>query len=350
MKDKILNIWAIAAKDIREAFSNRLVISILISTLVMLVLPKWLGGMIAPSTNEVLVYDPGATGITESLQDGGFSVVTVRSVDDLISAVQRGTAVSGLAIPEDLSQSLELGQQPVIRGYITWSDRGLIPELRIGYQKALNPAVAIEFDSQLLYPGPETFSLLGISFLTMLVVMLVVGISLVPSLIFEEKQTKTLDALLVSPATEAQLVAAKALVGLFYTLIVAVLLFGLNWNSVVHWELTVVFTMLCGLFAVSVGLVLGSVYQRQQDISGITTLLLVLFVGGIFVVLIQLSIPTMVGVVLDWLPSTQLFYLLQTIFYQRYTWGELLPGLLSVGGITILLYAVVVWKLRQSDR
>jgi ABC-2 type transport system permease protein len=343
MKDKLLNIWTIAAKDIREAFSNRLVISLMISALVMLVLPKWLGAMISPPVNEVLVYDPGGAGVTESLQENGFSVVAVKSEEDLISAVQRGVAVSGLSIPADFPQS-------AISGFISWSDRRQIPQLGADLQAALGTAVVIDLEHHLLYPGPGTFSMLGLSFLTMLVVMLIVGITLVPSLIFEEKQTKTLDALLVSPATEAQLVAAKALVGLFYTLLVALLLFGLNWNSVVHWELTVLFTLLCGLFSVSIGLVIGSLYERQQDTAGLNTALIILFVGGIFVGLVQLDVPAAVSAVLEWLPSTWLFHLLQNVFYQSYSWSELLPGLFNLIGITGLLFGAVVWKLRRSDR
>jgi ABC-2 type transport system permease protein len=192
--------------------------------------------------------------------------------------------------------------------------------------------------------------MLGISFLTMLVVVLMIGISLVPYLMFEEKQTKTLDALLVSPATEAQLVAAKALVGMFYTLVVSLVLFALNWQSVVHWELAVLFVVLCGLFAVSIGLALGTFYERQQDVTGLITAVMVLFLGVVFVDLVGLSVPDEIGSIITWIPSTQLFRLLQKVFFRSYIWGELLPGLLSVGGITTMLYGLVVWKLRRSDR
>ena len=153
-----------------------------------------------------------------------------------------------------------------------------------------------------------------------------------------------------APATEAQLVAAKALVGMFYSLLVAVLLFAFNWNSVVHWELAVLFTLLTSLFAVSIGLVIGSFYHRQQDVTGLTTALLMVFIGGIFVGLVQLSVPLIVETILEWLPSTLLFHLLQNVFYQSYTWGELLPGLLTVLGVTLALFSLVVWKLGRSDR
>jgi ABC-type Na+ efflux pump permease subunit len=343
MKDKIINIWTIAAKDIREAFGNRLVVSIMLSALFMLLLPKWLGAMIIPAADELLVYDPGAAAITEKLEGSGFSVVTVRSEEELTAAVQRGVAVSGLAVNE-------IGNRTVIQGFISWTDRDKIPQLEADYRRALGPDVKISFEDNYVYPDAGTFSMLGLSFLTMLVVILIVGISLVPALIFEEKQTKTLDALLVSPATEAQLVAAKALVGMFYTLLVAVLLFGLNWKSVVHWELATVFTLLCGLFSVSIGLAIGSFYERQQDVSGLTTALTLLFVGGIFVGLVQLDVPAVVAAILEWLPSTWLFHLLQDVFFKSYAWGELLPGALNLAAVVLVLLGIVIWRLRRSDR
>ena len=350
MKYKLINIWTIAAKDIADAFRNRMVTSIFLAALVMLVLPKWLGAMISAPANEILIFQPNNTSVVDFLREtGSFSVITVKNEAELISAVQGGVAITGLAIPDDFLTSVGSGQQQEIQGYITWSNRGLIPELQASLQHALGISVVVEFEEHLLYPGPNTFSMLSMSFLTMQIVLFVVGISLVPHLMFEEKQTKTLDALLVSPATEGQLVTAKALVGMFYSLLVAVLLFAFNWNNVVHWELAALFTLLTGFFSVAIGLVIGSFYQRQQDVTGLTTALLMIFIGGIFVDLVQLSVPLIVGTFLSWLPSTLLFHLLQKVFYQGYTWGELLPGLIAVVGFTALLYSLVIWKLRRSD-
>ena len=42
--------------------------------------------------------------------------------------------------------------------------------------------------------------------------IMIMGLMLVPSLLLEEKQTKTMDALLISPANIAQVVIGKALV------------------------------------------------------------------------------------------------------------------------------------------
>lgn len=354
MKNKIINIWTIAAKDIRDAIRNKLVLSIILGALVMLVIPKGLAAMIAPPENEVLVYDLSGAGVVEKLQASGrFDVVIVKSEDDLIRAVL-GTDNSGLVIPEDFQQDIDSGDLPVVEGYITWGRRDKIPTLQSRYktflEEALGNPVEVKFDDHLLFPDSGSFSMLGISFLTMLVVLMMVGVNMVPYLIFEEKQTKTLDALLVSPATETQLVIAKAMVGLFYTGVVSAVLFGLNWNSVVHWELAVIFVTVCGLFTVSIGLVVGSFFERQQDVTGLLSAILLIFIGGPFVVLVDLGLPRWVETIFNWIPTSQLFHLLQKIFYESYAWSELLPGLLSIAGITILLYAVVAWKLRRSDR
>ena len=59
--------------------------------------------------------------------------------------------------------------------------------------------------------------------------ILMMGIFLVPSLLFEEKETKTMQALLVSPASIGQVVVGKALAGAFYILVTAVMMFAISW-------------------------------------------------------------------------------------------------------------------------
>ena len=46
------------------------------------------------------------------------------------------------------------------------------------------------------------------------------ALMLIPYLMLEEKQTKTLDALLTSPASPGQVVLGKALAGFFYILVI----------------------------------------------------------------------------------------------------------------------------------
>jgi len=176
------------------------------------------------------------------------------------------------------------------------------------------------------------------------------GIQLVPTLLFEEKQTKTMEALLVSPASIGQVVVGKALAGLFYVLVSAGVVFAINWAGVVHWEVVLLFVLGIGVFSVGVGLVLGSFFGRQQDVVGLTMLLIVVFIGALFVNMLGLDIPMVVQAMLPWVPSVALAEILRFVFLENVPWGEALANLGSVLGISLLLYALVVWKVRRWDR
>jgi len=176
------------------------------------------------------------------------------------------------------------------------------------------------------------------------------GIQLVPTLMFEEKQTKTLDALLVSPASINQVVVGKALAGLFYVIVAASVVFAINWTWVVHWDVALLFVLGIGVFSVGVGLVLGSFFERQQDVVGLTMVLLVVFIGVLFVDMLGLNIPIVVQAILPWVPSVALAGILQFVFLESTLWVKVWTNLGSVLGISFLLYAAVVWKVRRMDR
>jgi ABC-2 type transport system permease protein len=62
-------------------------------------------------------------------------------------------------------------------------------------------------------------------------IMLTMGILLVPTLMLEEKQTRTMDALLVSPASISQVVIGKAIAGFFYILVTAAIVYLIYWTT-----------------------------------------------------------------------------------------------------------------------
>ncbi len=157
-------------------------------------------------------------------------------------------------------------------------------------------------------------------------------------------------ALLVSPASISQVVVGKALSGLFYVMVTAGVVFAINWSGVVHWEMALLFILGIGLFSVGLGLVLGSFFERQQDVVGLTMLLLVIFIGTLFVDMLNLKIPTAVQALIPWVPSVALGEIIRFVFLENVPWAQVWSKLGSVLGISILLYAVVVWRVRRSDR
>jgi len=357
--DSIHLIWTIAYKDILESLRNKLIISLILGMGFMLLMPKLLGLMLVPPETPVLVYDTGESRLTAELENSDqYQVQRVRSITEVkqvIGGAGFGLGVEfGLAMPEDFDQVLEAGGPLELDGYVAWANRMKAPQFKTDFEELfeamVGQTVRIKIEGNIVYPPSDSGLWLLMVTITPVIVVLLMGIQLVPTLLFEEKQNKTMEALLVSPASISQVVAGKALAGLFYVMVAASVVFAINWAGVVHWEVVVLFVLGIGIFSVGVGLVLGSFFERQQDVVGLTMLLIVVFIGALFANMLGMDIPVVIQTILPWVPSVALSEIIRFVFLETIPWQEALVKLGSVLAISAPLYAVVVWKIRRSDR
>jgi ABC-2 type transport system permease protein len=185
--------------------------------------------------------------------------------------------------------------------------------------------------------------------LHILFVTLSVAMLLVPTLMMEEKLTKTLDALLVSPASAGQVVMGKALAGLFYVLLTGGLFFALNWAHVTNWGLALLGFLLCALFSIGLALAVGSLARTSQQLAiWLYPVMILLIVPAVFAGFSNLA-PGLKAI-FSWLPTTALVNIIQYSFSSSAPMGQLLTNLAIVVVSTALVFAVVVWKVRRADR
>jgi ABC-2 type transport system permease protein len=357
--DNLNVIWTIASKDIMDAIRNKLVLSLILGLTFMLSMPRVMSWMLDPPYTEVLVYDPDNSDLVLKLENSPqFQVSRTRSLEELkktIGGTGFGLGVElGLAIPVNFDQIVEADGQPEIDGYVSWSNRAKADEFRADLERQfldlLGQPVHLNFEGNVAYPSRDTALLLGIAVITSVTLILIMGIQLVPNLLFEEKQTKTMEALLVSPATIRQVVVGKALAGLFYILVTAGVVFAFYYSAVVHWQVALLAMIGSGAFGVAVGLVLGSFFERPQEVIGLTVLLILIFVGAMFVYMVNVQVPSFVQAIIPWVPSVALAKIIFASFLESVPWTEIIRDLGSVLAISALLYAVVICKVRRSDR
>ncbi len=357
--DSLHIVWTIASKDIVDSLRNKLIISLILGMGFMLLMPTLMGLMFVTTETTVLVYDPGDSRLTVMLDDSDeYQVQRVRSLQEfetVLGSTGSGLGVEfGLVFPEGLDQTLDSGGQPQLDGYVSWGNRSKAAQfktdLEAGLEGILGHPATVNVEGNLVYPPEGSGLWLLMITVTPVTIILMMGINLVPTLLFEEKQTKTMEALLVSPASIGQVVVGKALAGLFYVLVSAGVVFAINGSGVVHWEVALLFTLGIGLFSVGVGLALGSFFDRQQDVTGIMMLLLVFFIGALFVDMLDMDMPAIVQAIVPWVPSVGLAKLIQFAFLEQVPWTDVFVNLGSVTGISLLVYALVVWKVRRSDR
>ena len=349
-------VWAIASKDIVDSLRNKLVISLILALGLMLSLPKALSWVLESPHTSVPVYDLGDSRLAVALDDDSqFDLREASSIQELEKLLINTLEPElGLVVPADFDQVLESGGQPELDGYVAWANRGKASSLKSEFEREfgelLGQPVRINVAGNFVYPPPDSAILSSIATITAVTLILVMGLQLVPLLLFEEKQTKTMDALLVSPASIAQVVVGKALAGLFYILVAAGVVLAVNWAAVVHWDVALLFVIGIGLFAVATGLVLGSFFHSQQETISWVTALIVLFVGAMFADSMGLQSSAFVQGMIPWIPSVALVDVLRCSFLEHAPWGEVWANLGRVAGVSLVLYAVVVYRVRRSDR
>jgi ABC-2 type transport system permease protein len=359
LKEQLNIIRTIAAKDILDGLQNKVVLSLVLGVLFMLLMPSLMTWMLEPPYATVLVYDPGSSQLISELdEDKAFRVQrlpTFETFETAVADLGLGIGVEyGLLVPADFDQRQAESEIATVEVYAPWSFRFKIPKLSLQIEQQLSTLsgapVRVNYDGNLVYPPPQSTLYLGLSTWLPVIIILMVGLNMMPQLFFEEKQTRTIDALLVSPVTEGQLVAGKALVGMFYILVTALVAFGLNWNRVVHWELALLFVVCGGLFGVGIGLVLGTFFDRYQEIFGWSMLILLLLIAAIFVQIIDLDLPEVVRQLLPWVPSAAMAEIITASYIKEFSWRSVLTNAGSVLGFSAVLCTLVIWRLRRSDR
>lgn len=356
--DRLHIIAAITWKDILDAFSNKIILSMIIVMVIMLLLPKGMTLIIVPPYTDVVVFDPYSSRLVSALDDSPqFRVHQADSIDKLeqaISSLGLGIGAQlGLAVSDEFDLLLESGQKPELEGYIAWSNRNKATQLKTDIEdqisKLLDQPVQINIERNFVYPLADITLMLGILTITLVTLILFIGISLVPFLLFEEKQTKTLDALLVSPASISQVIIGKALAGFFYVLVTAGLVFAIYWTWVVNWGLAILFVLGIGLFSVAVGLFLGSFFERQQEVSGLIPVLVVFFIAAMFVEMLEFELPTLIQAVIPLIPSVALGKIFVASLSHGVPVSTVFWNIFSVMVISILIYALVIWKNQRLN-
>ena len=276
-------IWAIAEKDITNAIKNKTVQGIVIGVLLMMVTGRALPILMDLADVRTLVYyDEGKSRLMGKLKNlDGVRLHRAPSWEALVEAVgTSGGASLGLVLPASFDQAIEAGQPPALSGHVVhWAKRGDVADLKRFFEAAFaetfGQAVQIAIKADRIYPGPDAGGFTGMAAGVIVMIVITVGIFLTPHLIVDERQTKTMDALLISPASIGQVIAGKAIAGAAYCLAAAGVAVAFNSTLVVNWSLAILAVVCGAFFAVAVGLLIGSFFQLPQNMNAVTGILMV---------------------------------------------------------------------------
>jgi len=352
-------IRAIATKDVWEAVRNKNALAIVVTALLVVLFYRALPLLNADVAEmRVRIYDAGDSALAAMLENSvtvdattGYSSIEAmkeRVADDDVPEL-------GLVIPADFDRLLEAGTPPALTAYTQYwvSDRDVSKarERMEGELAALlGIAIDVEVSGDRIDALPTSHGLGSTVALSLAYATAVIGMTLPPNLMFEEKRTRTLDALLVSPATPAHIALGKAICGLFYVLVGAAVTFAVSYTVVVHWGLVLVTTIAAGVFFVSLGLLLGTILESRQQMMLWSWVVLVPLLVPMMFSLMEELLPSVLVTAFRWVPTTLVLNLARTAFAGTIKPADWTGQVLALLAADALAMAAAVWAIRRSDR
>jgi ABC-2 type transport system permease protein len=191
---------------------------------------------------------------------------------------------------------------------------------------------------------PEGFAL-GFGLLFMVVM---VGMYVPSMIIAEEKEKKTLEVLLLSPATAVEVFTGKGLVIFVSMLITTFFLLLLSGSGFEHLGVIIPATIVASIFSIFLGTMVGLLAPNQISTGLIGTpiymlLYLVPLLGGMGV-----DVMNKIGVIM---PTSYYFEMLELVFTENLGLGDMLPqmGVLSLSAVLTLALVLLVYRKKGIE-
>ena len=285
---------AITRKDLVDAIRHRYLLTALVTPLfVALLFRVMLPGGSSNKLLTIVVHDAGGSGLVAELRKTNqITVVEAASADATAGEVEKRKAIGGLVVPAGFDADLAANKQPELTVYVNNEKtifeqaafRRLLDQIVRSFAKQPEPARLTWVDvakTKDQAPGGTSLDQMMLPLLLILTFGMI-GAFVVPLLIVEEKEKRTLDFLLSSPASLNDIIAGKAVTGVVYTLLIAGLLLGINRKFIQNWPLTMLTIVLGLLFVVGVGLVIGSLLKNTMQVNTWASVVLIVLLAPSF--------------------------------------------------------------------
>jgi ABC-2 type transport system permease protein len=350
-------ITAIAHKDLVDAVKNTYILFALILPVGM----SLLFTLMVPSRGqlpEIALHDAGQSGLVAALtNDPAVQVVVVDSAEAVRQRVERG-ATGGLVLPANFDAAVAAGTTPELQGYYNGQRSASRSTFQRTVETALHTLAGQALPARLVLAdvsgtanqasGDPNLT----SFLLPFVLVLgatMVGVFIVPTILVEEKEKHTLHAMLVSPASYADVVAGKALVGLVFALLIGLLLLLLNDGFVGNPAITLLAIVLGALFLVQCGLLLAAILSTTAQVNTWSSIvMLVLLIPALFSLPPQPPPP--VSTVIRLIPTGAMADAIIIGLSNTGSVGKLWLDVLVLATATGLMFGGIIWALRRERR
>ena len=364
------SVLAIARKDAIDILLNKSTLFILIIPIAMAVFFLFVGKVVGGHTTGILVYNPGQSRVVQVVSGAfGSSQVTEAASPAEVSAAfgPNGTKKDaaydiGLIVPTSFESDLQAGKRLQVSLYV---NEGNVDPL----QASLLQSALLNYARQVAHPqnplqvnmaaiNPPTIADFGTSLNLLygvagLLVSFMVGTSIMPGSLIEEKEKKTLRMLMVTPASFTDVILGKMLVVLAYQLLLSGLVLAIQggFSGQVQIPLLLLYVLLGSCFSLALGLLFGGIFSTTGAAGGASGMVS-------FIYIIPVIFTGTLGLLIGNNPVAQIVKFLPTYYLSSGAYnamqgqGTLSGHLLDIGILLasiIVLVALTAWVLRRQS-
>lgn len=181
--------------------------------------------------------------------------------------------------------------------------------------------------------------------ISLIITAITMGGILIGLNIIEEKESKTIKALNVSPMSRLEFILGKSFIGIIIPIVdVFIILWILNMLDV-NLYMILVMTLVSSIIGVIVGFLIGVTSPNQ--IAGIANMKLLFLVVGMSIIG-AILIPQSKHFFLYWAPTYWAFMGLKGIILKTMTWAQLGVYIIWIFGLTALIFLLLKKRIRKG--
>ena len=247
---------------------------LLLPLLITIVLQVAFGNLFDPNPRLGIV-DEGASTVTTAVQDiDGIELTLLDDVDDLKRQVEGNDLDAGLVLQPGFDADVRSGARPPLEFYVGGeslaSNRIILAVTTVDLVREVEgSAPPVDVEVVALGEEGDPIAVRLVSFITMYA-LLIAGVFLPSFSLADEREKRTLDALIVSPVKLSEVVIAKGILGFMLAIAMSIVTLWMNGALDAQVFALLVVLLIAGLLLVEVGLIYGT---ASKDITGVFTLI-----------------------------------------------------------------------------
>jgi len=298
------------------------------------------------------VLDEGNSQLIPMIQElDTLNLKEYNSNPEIRQAVESGAVDVGIALPADFDSLVTGGGKAEVEAY-TWGeslakDRSVIAVTITNLIREMTGQES-PVDIETITLGDEVSTPWGDRLLPVIVLLAVFlgGLMLPATSIINEKAKRTLEALVVTPASIGDVFAAKGLVGLIISMFMGVLILIINQAFGNHPLLLVLVLALGGIMAVEIGVILGIFLKDITSLFTVWKTAGIVLFAPVFIYLFP-EIPSWVGRIF---PTYYIVQPIVDISQLGGGWAEIATNVFVLIGLGIILLGLVTLILKRTQR